>query len=199
MQGINLGQNRGVRACVQQRSQPPGAVHIGASWRMLPITSESSWRLWLGSTVLFISQRVSDHFLYNDLIMEIDTVLELEGILELIKAPVFTLQVGSWVQKGIPPPPPAISQNLLITKPGTNCVCTDAEARPLSVVYLLWSAMDTIPQRNKMQILVLGSSRSAVSCLLLQPYFLLFCLLISITFFHQLLLTPATSNFPQFP
>lgn len=59
--------------------------------------------------------------------------------------------------------------------------------------------MTPIYQRKKVQILEHGPSRSAKIFLLLERYFPLFYLPVFITFFLQVHLTSATSNFPQFP
>lgn len=55
---------------------------------MPPITSKSSWYLWLGISGAFLFPHVFRATSYikttNGIIKEIDTVLELEGILEIV-------------------------------------------------------------------------------------------------------------------
>lgn len=53
---------------ISNRSPAPGAVNVDTLWlwRMLPITWKIPCTFGWGSVVLFISQCVSDHFLYKD-------------------------------------------------------------------------------------------------------------------------------------
>lgn len=98
--------------------------------------------------------------------MEIDTLLELEGILEIIQASVFALQMGDWSPDRSTAPPSVTEQ--AITRPGTKQMGADTQSRPVSSRYLFFDQQRLlVTEGGKIQILLHGSSRSADPRLLL--------------------------------
>lgn len=113
MQGINLGQGRDISS----GTPALGAIIAGALglWWMLPTTLGSSWYLcchqWCFS-LPNVFQTTSYTKTTSGIIMEIDTVLELEGILKVIWSSVFNLQIVAEAQKRVLLLRPESSQSL---------------------------------------------------------------------------------------